>query len=122
MSNPLYMISRRAAHWLNNSPRHDMPSGTESLANDCRTEQGNAVLGILTRPLGATAGDFRDKPISDGGGAMSRPLASAVVAVLSLAAGWFCRNGPVYIRPDKPDRRQPRRDLLRLSATGALNH
>jgi hypothetical protein len=77
---------------------------------------------ILTRPLGATAGDFRDKPISDGGGAMSRPLASAVVAALSLAAGWFCRNGPVYIRPDKPDRRQPRRDLLRLSATGALNH
>ena len=35
---------------------------------------------ILTRPLGATAGDFLDKPLSDGGLALSRPLASAVIA------------------------------------------
>ena len=35
---------------------------------------------ILTRPLGATVGDFLDKPISDGGLALSRPLASAVIA------------------------------------------
>jgi uncharacterized membrane-anchored protein len=36
---------------------------------------------ILTRPLGATVGDFLDKPISDGGMALSRPIASAVIGV-----------------------------------------
>jgi uncharacterized membrane-anchored protein len=35
---------------------------------------------ILTRPLGATVGDFLDKPVKDGGLALSRPLASAVIA------------------------------------------
>jgi uncharacterized membrane-anchored protein len=35
---------------------------------------------VLTRPLGATVGDFLDKPVSKGGLAMSRPLASAVIA------------------------------------------
>jgi uncharacterized membrane-anchored protein len=36
---------------------------------------------ILTRPLGATVGDFLDKPVQDGGLALSRPIASAVIAV-----------------------------------------
>ena len=36
---------------------------------------------ILTRPLGATAGDFLDKPISDGGMNFSRPIASLIMAV-----------------------------------------
>ncbi len=36
---------------------------------------------ILSRPLGATVGDFLDKPVSDGGLALSRPIASAVLAV-----------------------------------------
>jgi len=35
---------------------------------------------ILTRPLGATVGDFLDKPISHGGVELSRPIASAVLA------------------------------------------
>lgn len=35
---------------------------------------------ILTRPLGATVGDFLDKPIAKGGLDLSRPLASAVLA------------------------------------------
>jgi len=35
---------------------------------------------ILTRPLGATVGDLLDKPIENGGLALSRPLASAVIA------------------------------------------
>ena len=35
---------------------------------------------ILTRPLGATVGDFLDKPVADGGLALSRPIASAVIA------------------------------------------
>jgi uncharacterized membrane-anchored protein len=34
---------------------------------------------VLTRPLGATVGDFLDKPVSHGGLAMSRPVASAVI-------------------------------------------
>jgi uncharacterized membrane-anchored protein len=36
---------------------------------------------ILTRPLGATLGDYLDKPANHGGLAVSRPLASAVIAV-----------------------------------------
>lgn len=36
---------------------------------------------ILTRPLGATVGDFLDKPFNHGGLALSRPLASAVITV-----------------------------------------
>lgn len=39
---------------------------------------------ILTRPLGATIGDFLDKPVSDGGLALSRPLASAILAIFIL--------------------------------------
>ena len=40
---------------------------------------------ILTRPLGATVGDFLDKPVSDGGLAWSRPIASAVIAAFIIA-------------------------------------
>src|SRR5246500_2028507 len=39
---------------------------------------------ILTRPLGATVGDFLDKPVSNGGLALSRPLASAVIAIFII--------------------------------------
>ena len=35
---------------------------------------------VLTRPLGATVGDFLDKPLDHGGLDLSRPLASAVLA------------------------------------------
>lgn len=37
---------------------------------------------ILTRPLGATVGDFLDKPVHEGGLAFSRPLASAIIGAL----------------------------------------
>lgn len=40
---------------------------------------------ILTRPLGATVGDFLDKPVANGGLALSRPLASAVIALFIIA-------------------------------------
>lgn len=40
---------------------------------------------ILTRPLGATVGDFLDKPLDHGGLALSRPLASAVLAAVMVA-------------------------------------
>ena len=49
---------------------------------------------ILTRPPGATVGDFLDKPVGDGGLAFSRPLASAVIAALILAA--------ILILPQRP--------------------
>lgn len=40
---------------------------------------------ILTRPLGATVGDFLDKPLAQGGLDLSRPLASLVLA-MAIAA------------------------------------
>ena len=40
---------------------------------------------ILTRPLGATVGDFLDKPVSHGGLDLSRPIASAVIAIFIIA-------------------------------------
>jgi len=49
---------------------------------------------ILTRPLGATVGDFLDKPISDGGLALSRPIASAVIAVFIV--------GCILLLPQRP--------------------
>jgi uncharacterized membrane-anchored protein len=42
------------------------------------------VAFILTRPLGATLGDFLDKPLDHGGLALSRPIASAVIAAIVI--------------------------------------
>jgi uncharacterized membrane-anchored protein len=39
---------------------------------------------ILTRPLGATVGDFLDKPLNDGGLALSRPIASVLIAAFII--------------------------------------
>jgi uncharacterized membrane-anchored protein len=52
------------------------------------------VAFILTRPLGATVGDFLDKPVSAGGLDVSRPLASAVIAALIVAA--------IIVLPQRP--------------------
>ena len=49
---------------------------------------------ILTRPLGATLGDFLDKPIAEGGLALSRYTASLALVVLIAAL--------VLIFPQKP--------------------
>src|SRR5947209_5655029 len=49
---------------------------------------------ILTRPLGATVGDFLDKPVSKGGLEWSRPLASAVLAVVIV--------GLILVLPQRP--------------------
>lgn len=40
---------------------------------------------ILTRPLGATVGDFFDKPLAEGGLGVSRPLATAIIGAAILA-------------------------------------
>jgi uncharacterized membrane-anchored protein len=55
---------------------------------------------ILTRPLGATVGDFLDKPVSQGGLALSRPLASAVIAALMI--------GCLVVLPQRAGRRTAR--------------
>ena len=48
---------------------------------------------ILTRPLGATVGDFLDKPLDQGGLALSRPIATAVLGALIIAL--------IFILPQK---------------------
>jgi uncharacterized membrane-anchored protein len=42
------------------------------------------VAFILTRPLGATVGDLLDKPLEQGGFALSRPIASVVIAAVMI--------------------------------------
>jgi uncharacterized membrane-anchored protein len=39
---------------------------------------------ILTRPLGATVGDFLDKPIDEGGLALSRPITTAIIGAFII--------------------------------------
>jgi uncharacterized membrane-anchored protein len=54
------------------------------------------VAFILTRPLGATVGDFLDKPVANGGLALSRPLATAVIGALIVAL--------LIVLPQRPGR------------------
>jgi uncharacterized membrane-anchored protein len=49
---------------------------------------------ILTRPLGATVGDLLDKPRDHGGLALSRPLASAAIAVFIIICLLVFRQRP----------------------------
>jgi uncharacterized membrane-anchored protein len=49
---------------------------------------------ILTRPLGATVGDFLDKPLAEGGLNLSRPLASLVIAVLMVVLLMLIKQRP----------------------------
>src|SRR3982750_3227513 len=49
---------------------------------------------ILTRPLGATVGDFLDKPLAKGGLELSRPIASAALAIVILVL--------ILILPQRP--------------------
>jgi uncharacterized membrane-anchored protein len=60
---------------------------------------------ILTRPLGATVGDFLDKPIDHGGLALSRPLASAVIAIFIL--------GCLFVLPQRAGTHPGRAEMAR---------
>jgi uncharacterized membrane-anchored protein len=51
---------------------------------------------ILTRPLGATVGDWLDKPLSKGGLEMSRPIASVALAVVIVLL--------ILVLPQRPGR------------------
>ena len=57
---------------------------------------------ILTRPLGATVGDFLDKPADHGGLALSRPLASAVILLLIVALVTLLPQRSGYHPGDQP--------------------
>jgi len=54
------------------------------------------VAFILTRPLGATVGDYLDKPVAEGGLALSRPLASAVIGAIMVVL--------IVVLPQRPGR------------------
>lgn len=59
---------------------------------------------VLTRPLGATVGDFLDKPVASGGLDWSRPLASAVLALVIV--------GLILILPQRAGRHPGQADSL----------
>ena len=58
---------------------------------------------VLTRPLGATVGDFLDKPVASGGLALSRPIASLVLAVAIVALIAFIPQRPGSHPQAEPD-------------------
>jgi uncharacterized membrane-anchored protein len=64
---------------------------------------------ILTRPLGATVGDFLDKPIDHGGLNLSRPIASAVIAIFIV--------GCILLLPQKAGT-HPRQSAARSAGIG----
>ncbi len=49
---------------------------------------------VLTRPLGATLGDFLDKPVAQGGLAVSRLYASLILLAIILLG--------VFLIPQRP--------------------
>jgi uncharacterized membrane-anchored protein len=59
---------------------------------------------ILTRPLGATIGDFLDKPVVQGGLALSRPIASVVIAVLMITGICVFRQRSAHQNKSTPSR------------------
>lgn len=63
------------------------------------------VAFILTRPLGATVGDMLDKPLDHGGLALSRPLASAVIAAIIVVL--------VIVLPQRPGRHPSQAEAAR---------
>ena len=60
---------------------------------------------ILTRPLGATVGDFLDKPLAKGGLELSRPIASAALAVVIVVL--------ILVLPQRPGRHPGQREPQR---------
>jgi uncharacterized membrane-anchored protein len=58
---------------------------------------------VLTRPLGAVVGDFLDKPMADGGLALSRYAASGVLAAAIVAC--------VLLLPHRAAKREPQEEL-----------
>jgi uncharacterized membrane-anchored protein len=61
---------------------------------------------ILTRPLGATVGDFLDKPVAKGGLELSRPIASLVLAIAIV--------GLIILFPQRPGGHRSDRHFARV--------
>jgi uncharacterized membrane-anchored protein len=59
---------------------------------------------ILTRPLGATVGDFLDKPVAKGGLEWSRPLATGILAAVIVIL--------ILVLPQKPGSHPGRDEAL----------
>ena len=66
---------------------------------------------ILTRPLGATVGDFLDKPLAKGGLDLSRPIASAVLAAVIVLL--------IVLLPQRPGKHPGEAAARALNALGA---
>jgi len=62
---------------------------------------------ILSRPLGATVGDFLDKPIAKGGLAMSRYSASAALAIFIIACIVFLPQKAEQLSENKLQKDRP---------------
>jgi uncharacterized membrane-anchored protein len=63
---------------------------------------------ILTRPLGATVGDLLDKPVQSGGLALSRPIASTVLAAAIVVLILVLRQEPERVtgKSEEPNDRR----------------
>ena len=68
---------------------------------------------ILSRPLGATVGDLLDKPVGDGGFALSRPIASAVIGAFIVAC--------ILVLPQKAGPAPGQSLMIRSPASRALD-
>jgi uncharacterized membrane-anchored protein len=60
------------------------------------TTFGTAMADFADRSLGATIGDFLDKPVRQGGLSISRPLASAAIATVMVTL--------IILLPQRPER------------------
>ena len=84
---------------------------------------------ILTRPLGATLGDFLDKPLDHGGLALSRPIASAIILAIMIGlivalpqrAGVHPANGRPMPSDDPASRALPDHNSTTPSWIGRKN-
>ena len=63
---------------------------------------------ILTRPLGATVGDFLDKPVAKGGLELSRPIASLALLTAIIVLVLFAPQRPSGHRTSRKGTGQPR--------------
>ena len=63
---------------------------------------------ILTRPLGATVGDFLDKPVAKGGLELSRPLASVALLIAIIVLVLFTPQRPSGLPSSRKGASQPK--------------
>jgi len=75
-------------------PRNDVKVAVDGWTMPPFMGLGTWAAFILTRPLGATLGDFLDKPITEGGLALSRYTASLALVAVIVAL--------ILIFPQKP--------------------